>query len=326
MIKTTKYKPKQRRNSFAADFNPQEDDFPLADVQVIADDTRLRITPLHHLVDDEDAIDRLLVNSGFDIDTGLERRDEKAAAFAIVENIDLADEIDTFDESDPRDDEFFIQEPVTANIQDRRRQTVSAHNLSVAMPGKNQDLPDKASNNEVSSVQVPAKTTPMPDFQENNLAICPDTQADEPETETSLKVTELINESEPVEITIQEFVNPEESHEPKVQQADVDSIAGIMPEQHISDYHVFAQNPGRATPNPFKAELENHKKRLNHYKNKAKKATFISYAALGLAIVSLMSTIAMSMMLIDLKTEVSRLTALLEVVKDDIESLTERDG
>lgn len=57
---------KHRRNSFNSDFDRQEDGLLLADIKVIPDDSRLTITPLEHPVNDQDNIDRLLVNSGFE--------------------------------------------------------------------------------------------------------------------------------------------------------------------------------------------------------------------------------------------------------------------
>lgn len=330
MTRITKYKSKPRRNSFSAGLNNLEDDFPLADVQVLADDSRLRITPLHHIVDDEDAIDRLLVNSGFDIDTRKDQADEKSKVFTVVDNIGEADESDTFNKFDPRDDdEFFAQEPAIADAHEYRHRTERNPDLVDEMTGKHQDLPDQDTDINLDTLQ--GKTMPSPDFQDNHTipnyrVVRPETQADESEAKSNFKMTEVIDEPEPVEITIQEFVTQEETLQPIAQQVDVEPITEIMSGQHLSDHQVFAQDSGMTKPNPFKTELESYKKRLYRYKNKAKKATFISYAALGLAIVSLMSTIAMSMMLIDLKAEVSKLSALLEVVKDDVESLTQKDG
>jgi len=316
MTETTRYKPKQRRNRFVADFNTEEDDFLLADVQVLADDTKLKITPLHHLVDDEDAIDRLLVNSGFAINTGRDQTEEIMDVFAVPEKMRLKDEIPTIDEIDPRDNEVFVLEPLIANTQDFQGSKETDHNLSV---------PDE------SALQTPAKTTPTTDFQANNsisahLAMCHETEtvSDVLETESNLKVAELIDEPEPVQITFQAIMTPEETP----RKAENETVSESMSE-HISEPHAFAEAPEIGELNLFKTELQNlsnqQKTRLHRYKNKAKKATLISYAALGLAIVALISTVTMGMMIADLNIKVSKLTALLEIVKDDIETLTEKD-
>ena len=55
-------KQKKRRNRF----NAKEDDFILADLKIIRDDEELSPVPLDHFPDDEDAIDRLLIDTDFD--------------------------------------------------------------------------------------------------------------------------------------------------------------------------------------------------------------------------------------------------------------------
>jgi len=59
-------KQKHRRNSFSADFNAGEDDFILVDLDVVLDKEEPSPVPLNHFLDDEETIDRLLVDTGFD--------------------------------------------------------------------------------------------------------------------------------------------------------------------------------------------------------------------------------------------------------------------
>ncbi len=76
-------KQKNRRNRF----NTWEDDFILTDMNLIRADEELTPVPLNHLLDDEDAIDRLLIDTNFDA------YDEHARTDAlIVDDISLADE------------------------------------------------------------------------------------------------------------------------------------------------------------------------------------------------------------------------------------------
>ncbi|MDP2902321.1 MAG: hypothetical protein Q8N96_04340 [Methylovulum sp.] len=76
MKKSTPRFSTQRWDNFATDIDVQEDGF----LQTRPDDTGLTITPLDHIADDdnEDAIDRLLANSGFDT----EGQATQTAAFA----------------------------------------------------------------------------------------------------------------------------------------------------------------------------------------------------------------------------------------------------
>lgn len=76
-------KQKNRRNRF----NNREDDFILADMNLMRADEALTPVPLNHLLDDEDAIDRLLIDTDFDAN------DEHARTDAlIVDDISLTDE------------------------------------------------------------------------------------------------------------------------------------------------------------------------------------------------------------------------------------------
>ena len=60
-------KQKLRQNTFAADFNDREEDFILVDLDVIQDEAEPPPVPLNHFLDDEETIDRLLINTGFDV-------------------------------------------------------------------------------------------------------------------------------------------------------------------------------------------------------------------------------------------------------------------
>ena len=62
-------KQKNRRNRF----NAKEDDFILADLDVMQDDEELSPVPLDHLLDDEDVIDRLLIDADFDAEDNPEQ-------------------------------------------------------------------------------------------------------------------------------------------------------------------------------------------------------------------------------------------------------------
>ena len=112
MTDSTFKKSIHRRNSFDSEFNAQED-FLLADLKVIPDDTNLTIAPLEHLLDEEDAIDRLLVNTGFDTANESMRVDEKFDGFA-ADALSLINEVAGFEEltGQQDNDQAFVVEPV----------------------------------------------------------------------------------------------------------------------------------------------------------------------------------------------------------------------
>jgi cell division septation protein DedD len=90
-------KQKTRRNRF----NAREDDFILADLNVMPDDEELSPVPLNHLPDDEDAIDRLLIDADFEAEDKLEQAEwafpAKAKQVLTPDFNEIADDADAID-------------------------------------------------------------------------------------------------------------------------------------------------------------------------------------------------------------------------------------
>ena len=106
-------KQTHQRNSFSADFNAEEeDDFILADLDVMRDKEEPSLVLLKHFNDDEEIIDSLLVKSGFEVKDDFEEEDRDASA-QVIDEIELTGKISDFDQ--------FIVEPVELAEQDRLR-------------------------------------------------------------------------------------------------------------------------------------------------------------------------------------------------------------
>jgi len=84
------------RNGFDADFNANEDDFVLADLDVLLDEVEPSPVLLKHFLDDEETIDRLLIDSGFNDNAELEEDSELDAQK--IDDIDFADDFSSFDQ------------------------------------------------------------------------------------------------------------------------------------------------------------------------------------------------------------------------------------
>ena len=95
-------KQKLMRNGFDADFNANEDDFVLADLDVMLDEVEPSPVLLKHFLDDEDTIDLLLVDSGFNDNAELE--EEGGLDTQKIDDIDFTDDFSGFDQ--------FIIEPI----------------------------------------------------------------------------------------------------------------------------------------------------------------------------------------------------------------------
>ena len=107
-------KQKLRRNGFAADFNDKESDFILADLEVMRDEEELSPVPLNHFLDDEEIIDRLLINSDVEANDEL-NEDDREPDTLVIDDIDLSDDFSGFDQ--------FIVEPIEPAEHNRHTQT-----------------------------------------------------------------------------------------------------------------------------------------------------------------------------------------------------------
>jgi len=102
-------KQKLRLNSFAAEFNDREDDFILADLNVMLDEEEYSPVPLKHFLDDEAVIDRLLINSDFDqfivepIESAKQNRHTETEEISVSDNYFMADFDPIQDEEDAID-------------------------------------------------------------------------------------------------------------------------------------------------------------------------------------------------------------------------------
>jgi cell division protein FtsN len=127
-------KQKLRRNGIAADFGGKEDDFILADLDVMRDQEELSPVPLNHFLDDEETIDRLLINSGFEANDELKEDDREPDAL-VIDDIDLADDFSGFDR--------FVIEPVEQAEQNRHRESEKISPLNLQLVTDSDEIPDE---------------------------------------------------------------------------------------------------------------------------------------------------------------------------------------
>lgn len=89
---------KARRSPFTSNLNRQDEDVLLADIQVMADDHFLAVTPMTAANNHQDTMDRMIASSGFD-DHALAEI-SKTADFVLVEDI----------HQKPNDDAFAVED------------------------------------------------------------------------------------------------------------------------------------------------------------------------------------------------------------------------
>ena len=74
------------------------------------------------------------------------------------------------------------------------------------------------------------------------------------------------------------------------------------------------------------AEQESIKKQISGYENKVKKAGFITYAALSFGMVALLSAVIMGIIVSRVKNDVSKLTELVSMLEEDMSSISEKNA
>jgi hypothetical protein len=292
MTHFTKKSSKSRRNRFNIDINEPEDDFLPADLKVLADDTELTITPLNHLRDDEDAIDRLLINSGFESGIELEQTEEKPDAFWIDERLNDAG-IET------------VTGPQDADI--------SGQSVEPKKPPA------------TSVTTAPASAFQIETFISSYLASRSDLPVSASGRAAGKEPVEIIADASSVKGMAEASV-PAETESQELNSSEIK--AEVTPDP-VSDNTLSATNTSQtARLNQLIAEQQNinHQQQIQRDQReaKARRTTRVTYAALGFGIGALLSTAVISLMVADMKTNVSRLTGLTEIIKEDMDVLTEK--
>ncbi|MEI6268165.1 MAG: SPOR domain-containing protein [Methylococcaceae bacterium] len=74
------------------------------------------------------------------------------------------------------------------------------------------------------------------------------------------------------------------------------------------------------------AEQESIKEQISDYENKVKKAKFITYASLSFGMVALLSAVIMGVIVSSVKSDVSKLTELVSMLEEDMSSISEKNA
>jgi cell division protein FtsN len=311
-------KQKLRRNSFTADFNTgEEDDFILADLDVMLDEEEPSPVPLNHFLDDEDVIDRLLIGANYNADDELELADA-----LVIDNINLTDDSPGFDQ--------FAIEPIEQTEQHQQTEVEEIPVSDIYSMADFDEIPDEEdaidrllvdtgfdANDELEQDDGKPDLLVIDDisladefdvnFDEQN-AMTTDTAIFDPEK------SKLALEKEGARVLMVQEESPETV---KQEQTIVETTAEIKPEPALDNLN----NPGITELNPFRTEQEAIKKQINDCENKVKKAAVISYASLGFGFVALLSTVVMGIMVFGVQTKTSKLSDLVSILEEDMGSI-----
>jgi len=319
-------KQKLRRNSFSADFDTKEDDFILADLDVMLDEEEPSPVPLNHFLDDEETIDRLLLNTDFDANDKQEEDNKKPNPDAmVVDDTNLADDFSAFDQ--------FVIEPIEQSEQNLLTQT---EEISVL------DIHSRATLDETTDEEDAIDRLLIDAGFDANAGLEKDDGA------PSARVIDDINRTNGFSVNFKEqnamaddvnifdsegsdlaldkdaphvFLVKEEEPETAKQEQTISETT--YPKEALEGLN---NDAGGTMLSSVRAEQKAIKKQINHYKNKVKKAAIITYASLSIGIVALLSTVVMGVIVSGMQTKVSKLTELVSIIEEDISSIAEKNS
>lgn len=319
-------KQKLRRNSFSADFDTSEDDFILADLDVMLDEEETSPVPLNHFLDDEETIDRLLLNTDFEANDEQEEDNRKPNPDAmVIDDTNLADDFSAFDQ--------FVIEPIEQSEQNLLTQTEEISVLDIHSRADFDETTDEEdaidrllidagfdANDGLEKDDGAPSARVIDDiswangfsvnFEEQNaMADDPgifDSEGSDLALDKDAPHVFLVKEEKPAtakqEQTINETTYPEETLEGLNNDAGSTMLSSVRVEQKAI------------------------KKQINDYENKVKKAAIITYASLSFGIVALLSTVVMGVIVSGMQTKVSKLTELVAIIEEDISSIAEKNS
>ena len=379
MNSTMTKQQKRKRTGFAADFNVEDDDFILADLDLMRDDEELPPVPLNRFIDDDEIIDSLLIDTGFNAnkekeaddrepDTTINRADDfsdfdqfviepvelrgqdeqppVADIYAAADFDDIPDEdaidrllinagFDANTELEPDDgkpdvrviddkspgDAFsgfdrFVVEPFEFVEQAERHQQTDAEELPVSespAPADFDALP--VADDAINSLLADAGLDSYDELKSDDGRVIDEIRpVDELGITTADAVVFNSDKSNfaPEKKNAGRLMAQEQRRETVKQEPDFgETGAEIKPE-------VAVENPAITEAYPFGHEQEAIKKLINDCEVKVKKAAVISYASLAFGLVALLAMAVMAAMVFREQTKISKLSDLVTILEEDM--------
>jgi len=317
-------KRKLRRNSFAGDNNAQEDDFILADLNVMLDEEELSPVQLNHSIDDEAIIDRLLIKTGFDANDEPEE-DGRESEPLIVNDMELDDDFSGFDK--------FVVEPVELAEQNLRIETKEAPTLAIHSMADFDEIPNE--DDAIDRLLVNAGFDHNDELEldnEDQNAVLIDNSSCANEVDLTLEEQKVmfanpgIIYSSGTELALDKdatndfFENEETPGTAKQEEAIIETN---YPEKALESLN---NATGTITLSAVSSEQVNIKRQIKDYENKIKKAAIITYTSLGLGIVAILSTVVMGIVVSSMQAKVSKLSELVSILEEDMSVVAEKDS
>ena len=335
---------KLRRTGFAADFNAGDDDFILADLDLMRGDYEPSPVPLAHFMDDDEAIDRLLLTTGFNAGN-VPENDAGESDARLIDDINLADDSDF--------DRFFV-EPIEQEEQNQQTDAEESLVLDAVADFDDIALEEDAIDSLLVNAGFDADTEPEPGDGKQDAPVIDEIDSaeafagfdrfvvepfefvDQPEqhqrTDTEeLSVSDAVADFD--DIALDEFdvttSNAAVFNSGQSQLALEKQGADVLMAQEENRAQSLGETAAEIRPEPAidqpndpaikeLHEREAIKKLINDCEVKVKKATVISYASLGFGFIALLGLVAMVIVVFSAQTKITKLSDLVTILEEDM--------
>ena len=334
---------KLRRNSYSADFNAGDDDFILAELDLMRDDHELPPVPLAHFMDDDEIIDSLLTTSDFNVDFEPEKNAGESDARAL-NDINLTDDFPGFDyvvESLALPKYRDSNSHVRADFDDiPDEDAIDRLLINTGFDANGEPESDTRLIDQLSPVDgvsgfdrfvvepfefVEPTAQLLPEIDENpaldsriradfdDRPVAKDNGFDGPnEPEDAARQDTRPVDAFAVTTADAASINPAKSS--LALEKPERMVAKTAPEVDLNDF----QAPTKDESFPLGSEQDAIKKLINDCEIKVKKAAVISYASLGFGLVALLAMIVMGIMFFRAQTKISKLSDLVTILEEDM--------
>lgn len=306
----------QSWDALATDVDPASNAFDLPDIKTTPDDSDLTITPINHLVEaEEDAIDRLLANSGFERSATDEppesnKRllndpilDAEQAAFRVEP---IPDEPDS--DATPVDDAFkvetFLREYLTKSASEQPSSIVTDTELADFIPI------DRIKPQAIPETNESTKTTAP--FVDEPAGVIDTAQTSGSEQLATPQPSESSEEMS--------------SSKPTVNVADA-SIRRLIAERHqrnLKRYHANQLKLSMPVTEPLAENIQKEitviEKQLFRMQKQLTNTTQLSYAVLAFSVLILIANAVLFIKFSTIKIDINKLTEWVVMLKEDFEN------
>ena len=291
--------------------------------EISAMDIHLVIDP-DEIPDEKESIDRFIVNSVFDENDEFKEEDRMQGPL-VTDNANLADDFPNFD--------HFVIESIREVVQN---QQVEIAQFSVLEPqfmtgSDNISTEGKA----IDSLFVDAGFEASKDLNEDvgtrNTRLIDDISPDNKPGVNFVKQDAMTTDAGIFDSERNKLMLDKDKADVFLAKEDISESTNQQQAISEKDYpkedlELINNKAGIVKMKSVRSEVEYIKKQIQNTENKVKKVSTITYISFAIGIAAFLTSVAMGILLSSMQTKVSKLTALVSILEEDMSSITEKNS